>query len=145
GECYAALDRFERDVAGTAGHFDVALHRFRRHGATGAIDADVRVRTAQRHAHPRRHGDSEIDDRGRAAPPLSPHQNGRSRRGHVDLAAARMTGVHLDGVLGPRLYHDLAAEVVDVQAGARLHRKRGVSDALSLSLTAPLSLMAVVS
>src|SRR5206468_9526124 len=64
--------------------------------------------------------------------------------GHVDLAAARVTGAHLHAVLIPRLDHDLAAEVIDVEAGATLHGERGVPGTLSLSLTPPLSLMDVV-
>jgi len=52
-----------------------------------------------------------------------------------------MTAPHAHVVLIPGMHHDLAAEVIDVEPGTLLDRDRRVAAALSLSLSAPLSLL----
>src|ERR1700752_3350067 len=127
GECHTSLDRLQIDVARAAGDLDVALHRFRGHGPAGAVHADVGVRPAQVHAHPRGDGDLQVDD-GRWTPAAFAPDHHRAGRGRdLDAARAGMAGAHPDVVLMPRPHHDLAAKVVDVEPGALLHGNRRVA------------------
>src|SRR5213596_3654019 len=79
---------------------------------------------------------------GRRGPPSDrAHQDGAAGRRYIDFAAARVAGAHAHVVLSPGVHDDLAAEVIDVEPGALLDRDRRVAAALSLSLSAPLSLL----